>query len=102
SLRQRIKGWRPAGPFNLGVIGTVINVLALAYGLFAMVLLATPGSSGNFFQDYVVLIGLGVVVITGLIYLFTARPDKKSDAPENDAIAVAEQVRTMTGANKVV
>ncbi|WP_396656641.1 APC family permease [Microbacterium sp.] len=102
SLRQRIKGWRPAGPFNLGVIGTVINVLALAYGLFAMVLLATPGSSGDFFQDYVVLIGLGVVVITGLIYLFTARPDKKSDAPENDAIAVAEQVRTMTGANKVV
>ena len=28
--------------------------MALAYGIFAMILLATPGASGDFFTDYVV------------------------------------------------
>lgn len=98
SLRQRLKGWKPAGPFNLGGLGLVVNILALAYGVFAMVLLATPGSSGAFFTDYVVLIGLAVVLVTGLVYLFAARPDRKSDAPEGDALVVAEEIRRRTGA----
>ncbi|MBL3685516.1 amino acid permease [Leucobacter zeae] len=98
SLRQRLKGWKPAGPFNLGGLGLVVNVLALAYGVFAMVLLATPGASGSFFTDYVVLIGLAVVLVSGLVYLFAARPDRKSDAPEGDALAVAEEIRRRTGA----
>ncbi len=93
SLRQRIKGWRPAGPFNLGKAGIVVNIVALAYGIFAMVLLAWPGHSGVFLNDWVVLIGFGVVAITGLLYLFVARPDSKSDAPEGDAIQVAELLR---------
>ncbi|MBC9927507.1 MULTISPECIES: APC family permease [unclassified Leucobacter] len=97
ALRQRFKGWKPAGPFNLGTLGFVINVVALAYGIFAMYLLATPGSSGDFFADYVVLIGLFVVLVTGLIYLFVARPDRKSDAPGGDAIAVADEIRRRTG-----
>src|SRR5690606_13968446 len=32
ALRQRFKGWKPAGPFNLGGFGMLINVAALAYG----------------------------------------------------------------------
>ncbi|WP_244304440.1 APC family permease [Leucobacter viscericola] len=97
ALRQRFKGWRPAGPFSLGKLGFVINIVALAYGIFAFVILATPGSSGSFFEDYVVHIGLGVVVIVGLIYLFIARPDAKSSAPEGDAIRVATEIRERTG-----
>ncbi|KQO96825.1 APC family permease [Leifsonia sp. Leaf264] len=93
ALRQRFKGWRPAGPFSLGGFGFVVNIVALAYGIFAMVLLAIPGTSGDFFTDYVVLIGLGVVLITGLLYLFIARPDRKSTAPAGDAIVVAEKLR---------
>lgn len=92
ALRQRIKGWKPAGPFNLGTLGYVINVVALAYGVFAIFLLARPGASGVFLDDWIVLLGLGVVVISGLLYLFIARPDKKSNAPEGDAIAVAAQL----------
>ncbi|MFB9311216.1 amino acid transporter [Agromyces hippuratus] len=102
SLRQRLKGWRPAGPFSLGSWGFLVNVLALAYGVFAMVLLSLPGSTGDFLTDYVVLIGLGVVVVTGLAYLFIARPDRKSDAPSGDAIAVADEIRLRTGATSVV
>lgn len=95
ALRQRFKGWKPAGPFSLGRWGIIVNVLALAYGIFAMILLAVPGSTGDFFTDYVVLIGLGIVAGTGLLYLFLARPDKKSDAPEGDAILVAEKLRAL-------
>ena len=44
SLRQRIKGWKPAGPFNLGKAGFVVNIVALAYGIFAMVLAGLAGT----------------------------------------------------------
>lgn len=98
SLRQRAKGWKPAGPWSLGAWGIVVNVLALAYGIFAMILLARPGETGEFFADYVVLIGLVVVLAVGFLYLFIARPDRKSDAPEDDAIAVAEAIRAHRGA----
>ncbi|KQV25736.1 MULTISPECIES: APC family permease [unclassified Microcella] len=97
SLRQRFKGWRPAGPFSLGAFGMVVNILALAYGIFAMYLLATPGASGDFVTDWVVLIGLGIVLGTGAIYLFAARPDAKSTAPAGDAIAVADEINRRTG-----
>ncbi|WP_125615575.1 APC family permease [Specibacter cremeus] len=93
SLRQRLRGWRPAGPFSLGRAGVVINVIALAYGLFAMVLLALPGHSGDVVSDWIVLIGLGVVAGTGLLYLFIARPDSKSTAPTGDALEVAAKLR---------
>jgi amino acid transporter len=93
ALRQRFKGWKPAGPWNLGVWGWVVNIVALAYGIFAMILLATPGTSGVFGTDWIVLIGFGVVFVVGLLYLLIARPTGKSTAAEGDAIAVAEKLR---------
>ncbi|MGE3193487.1 MAG: APC family permease [Microbacteriaceae bacterium] len=93
ALRQRFKGWKPAGPFNLGVWGWVVNIAALAYGLFAMFLLARPGESGDVGVDWIVLIGFGVVFVVGLLYLLIARPTSKSDAAEGDAIEVAEKLR---------
>ncbi|WP_394554473.1 APC family permease [Agromyces sp. MMS24-JH15] len=102
SLRQRLRGWKPAGPFTLGRWGLVINIVALAYGVFAMVLLAMPGASGDPLTDWVVLIGLAVVLGTGLLYLLIARPDRKSTAPEGDAVAVADEIRVRTGAVRAV
>jgi len=93
SLRQRIKGWHPAGPFNLGRAGFVVNVAALVYGIGAMILLAWPGRSGVFLNDWIVLIGLFVVVGSGLLYLFLARPDRHSTAPQGDAIEIAAVLR---------
>ncbi|WP_350269713.1 APC family permease [Brevibacterium sp. CBA3109] len=94
ALRQRFKGWRPAGPWSLRGWGIIVNIAALAYGIFAMILLALPGDSGSFFADWIVLLGLVVVLVVGVVYLFTARPDRQSDAPEGDAIAVAEAIRS--------
>jgi amino acid transporter len=86
SLRQRVKGRA----------GFVINVVALVYGIAAMLLLAWPGRSGVFVNDWIVLIGLGIVGGTGLLYLFLARPDRHSTAPQGDAIQVAEMLRSLT------
>jgi amino acid transporter len=95
ALRQRLKGWRPAGLWNLGSAGLVVNVLALAYGIFAIVLLVKPAPGTETFLDrWVVLIGLVIVAGSGLLYLFLARPDRHStDIPEGDAREVAAQLR---------
>lgn len=93
SLRQRLRGWRPAGPFSLGRAGVVVNAIALLYGVCAMLLLAWPTATGNVFNDWIVLIGLGIVAVSGGLYLVIARPDRQSDAPEGDAIRVAELLR---------
>ncbi|WP_409329226.1 APC family permease [Trujillonella humicola] len=95
ALRQRLKGWRPAGLWNLGTAGLVVNVLALAYGLFAIVLLIKPAPGTETFLDrWIVAIGLAVVAGSGLLYLAIARPDRHSaHVPEGDAREVAAQLR---------
>lgn len=97
SLRQRFKGWKPAGAFSLGRAGIVVNIAALVYGIIAIYLLLTPGTSGDFVTDYIAWIGLGVVVAIGALYMYFARPDKRSTAPEGDAIDVANKIRGRVG-----
>ena len=100
ALRQRLIGWRPAGLWNLGSAGFVVNVLALAYGLFAIVLLLKPAPGTETFLDrWIVAIGLVVVAGTGLLYLLLARPDRHSaHIPEGDAREVARQLHDIRGA----
>ena len=95
ALRQRLKGWRPAGLWNLGSAGIVVNVLALAYGIFAIILLLKPApGTGTFLDRWIVAIGLAIVAGSGLLYLLIARPDRhSSDIPEGDAGDVAAQLR---------
>ncbi|RZU32124.1 APC family permease [Blastococcus saxobsidens] len=97
ALRQRLRGWRPAGVWNLGNAGLVVNVLALAYGVFAIILLIKPAPGTETFLDrWIVAIGLAVVAGSGLLYLFIARPDRHSaDIPEGDAREVAQQLEQM-------
>ncbi|MGY1710822.1 APC family permease [Geodermatophilus sp. SYSU D00758] len=95
ALRQRLLGWRPAGLWNLGTAGLVVNVLALAYGIFAIILLVKPAPGTETFLDrWIVAIGLAVVAGSGLLYLFLARPDRQSShVPEGDAREVAARLR---------
>lgn len=99
ALRMRLRGWRPAGAFTLGRAGWVVNIAALAYGIFAIVLLAKPsGDPGLTVVDrWIALIGFLVVAGVGLAYLLTAKPDRKSTAPEGDAIEVADRMRAERG-----
>ncbi len=95
ALRQRLMGWRPAGLWNLGTAGLVVNVLALAYGIFAIVPLLKPAPGTETFLDrWIVAIGLTVVAGSGLLYLLLARPDRHSShIPEGDAREVAQQLQ---------
>jgi amino acid transporter len=96
ALRQRVKGWRPAGNWNLGGAGMLVNVIALAYGIMAIYLLIKPGDTGSWIDDWVVAVGLFIVLATGLLYLFIAKPDLKSDdVAEGDAIEVANLLRSL-------
>nr|WP_255480776.1 APC family permease [Quadrisphaera sp. RL12-1S] len=97
ALRQRVLGWRPAGLWSLGRWGFVVNVVALAYGVFAIVLLIKPAPGTTDFLDrWVVAIGLAVVAGSGLAYLLVAKPDRHSDhIPEGDARDFAERLRAI-------
>ena len=96
ALRQRLKGWRPAGNWNLGSAGMLVNVIAQAYGLMAIFLLLRPGETGNWLDDWVVAVGLVIVLGSGLLYLFIAKPDRHSEGvAEGDAIEVANLLRSM-------
>ncbi len=108
ALRQRLRGWKPAGSWTLGKLGMAVNVAALAYGITGMVLLARPGSADLAFLDrWIALIGFLIVLAAGLLYLFIAHPERKSSAPEGDALDVAERIhalreRSTAGATQTV
>ena len=93
SLLARFKGWKPAGPFSLGAWGMLVNIVALVYGVLAMILLAWPGASGDFLTDWIVLVGLALVLVTGVIYMAIVRPGRNSTIPEGDAIEIAALLR---------
>ncbi len=97
ALRQRLKGWHPAGDWNLGKWGMLVNAGALTYGVIAMILLIKPPPGTETFIDrWVVALGLVIVLGTGLLYMVAARPYRHSDdIGENDAIEIADKLRAM-------
>jgi amino acid transporter len=103
ALRQRLKGWRPGGVWTLGRFGMAVNVIALLYGVTAMILMIipVPGSEG-FVNRWIVAIGLVVVIGSGALYLLIAKPDRHSlEIPEGDAIEVADRLRALRQAASV-
>jgi amino acid transporter len=98
ALVARQRGWSPAGQFRLGRSGWIVNAVALAYGVAAIVILSikTPPAAGTgFFDRWLVPISAGIVAAVGLAYLFAfrpkavVRPDARvgaTDAPEAPAV----------------
>lgn len=92
ALRQRLKGWKPAGEWTVGSWGIIVNILALAYGLCGIWLLAQPAEGASFVDRWTVLVGLAIVIGSGLLYMFITKPFGRSSAPENDAIEYAQKL----------
>ncbi|WP_052864354.1 APC family permease [Streptomyces niger] len=87
ALRARLKGWKPSGEYRLGRWGLLVNAGALAYGIFAIVNICwarTP--EAPWYDNYIVLLCGGVVVLAGVLYMFTTHHYGRSDAPCGDAI----------------
>src|SRR3712207_3582646 len=96
ALVARLRGWRPAGRWTLGRWGLLVNVLALAYGLAAMINVSWPRTPDvPWYDNWIVLLGAGLVLGGGLISLVAARPYRPSDAPEGDAIETANRLRAL-------
>jgi amino acid transporter len=87
ALRARLKGWVPSGSFTLGRWGLLINVVALAYGVFAMVNMAWPRTpDAAWYDNWLVALSAAVGAGIGLVYLVIARPYERSDAIAGDAV----------------
>jgi amino acid transporter len=86
ALYARIRGWKPKGQFTLGRWGWIVNILALFYGLFAIVNMSWPRApDAPWYVNYGIMLVGAIVIITGLIYMLIFRPHERSDAPSSDA-----------------
>lgn len=76
TLIGRARGWRPTGAFRLGAAGPFVNLLGLAYGVGAIIVLVvhTPPAGQGFLDRWLVgLLALAVALI-GLVYQVVVRP----------------------------
>ena len=82
SIIARRRGWKPSGAYNLGKWGMTINVLALIYGVSAIIILSikTPALTEDFLDKWLVPISAGIVALIGLAYLVIARPRENIQA----------------------
>ncbi|MNO98819.1 hypothetical protein D3C76_905770 [compost metagenome] len=51
----------------------------------------------GFIDRWIALVGLLVVVATGLLYMIIAKPHRNSTAPEGDAVEIANAMRSCSG-----
>ncbi len=86
ALRARILGWKPAGKFKLGGWAYLVNIIALIWGVVAIVNISFPWPvNDNTFLDWAVLIVLGIVLAVGFTYMLTTKAHLRGDAPAGDA-----------------
>jgi amino acid transporter len=89
SIIARRRGWRPSGAFTLGGWGMLVNVLALGYGVTAIVILSikTPAATDDFLDKWLVPVSAAIVALIGLAWLLIAKPKEniqehaRADAP---------------------
>ncbi|MBC7633797.1 amino acid permease [Aeromicrobium sp.] len=92
ALRARLKGWQPSGRFTLGAWGLPVTIAALAYQLAAAVNMAWPRTpDAAWYDNYLVLLSLTIVLGVGAVYLFLVKPHHTSGAPHADAIPARRQ-----------
>jgi amino acid transporter len=86
ALIARAKGWKPAGAFRLGVWAWPVNILALAYGVGAIINMMWPRSPQDpWYSNYGMIVVWVAVFAIGLVYAVLFRPYDRGDAPEGDA-----------------
>ena len=87
ALVARLRGWVPAGKWTLGRWGLIVNVAAFVYGVAGAVNLAYPRTPGTpWYVNYSVLLGTGIVLVVGLVYLGVGKMAARGTVPAGDAI----------------
>ena len=87
ALLARTRGWKPGGAFSLGAWGLPVNIIALAYGVGAIINLCWPRTPGAaWYDNYIVIVSALAVAAVGVIYMILLRPHEKGDSPAGDAV----------------
>ena len=90
ALIARLRGWRPTGPFQLGAWALPVNVVALIYGVGALINMIWPRAPNDpWYSNYGMLLGTAAVVIAGVCYMMLGRPYDHGKAPAGDAHLLA-------------
>ena len=83
ALIARLRGtWRPAGRIRLGRLGTIVNVLAVAWLSFETVNIAWPRESlaplgAPVYQVWAAPLVLALIAVVGIAYLLLASPQRR-------------------------
>jgi amino acid transporter len=88
ALIARSKGWTPTGPFTLGRWGWPVNLVGFGYGVSAIVNMMWPWARAP--QDppdsnYGMIVTAVGVIVLGAVYMITAKPYERGNAPAGDA-----------------
>ncbi len=102
ALRARLKGWKPTGAYKMGAWAMPVNIIALTYGILAMIDMCWPRTPDvGWFDNYIVLVMTSIIVLIGLVYMVLARPYAHGDQPWADAIPGAKPRTLRSGASAV-
>jgi amino acid transporter len=86
ALFARAAGWKPSGPFTLGRWGWPVNIIALVYGISAIIDMIWPRSPHDpWYSNYGMIVTAVAVIVLGAIYMLAAKPYDRGDAPAGDA-----------------
>jgi len=79
AFSARLGGWVPSGPFRLGQIGWLVNVLAIIYGVATVtnIMWPRPASADEpLWRTFIIFISLTVIFILGYIQMISVREDR--------------------------
>ena len=86
ALIARCRGWRPSGPYTIGAWGLCVNVIALLYGIGAIINILWPRSPNEpWYINYGMLVTTVGVIALGGVYMASAKPYERGSAPAGDA-----------------
>jgi len=86
ALYARFRGWVPGGSFSLGKWGLPVNLVALVYGVGALLNIVWPRSPDQpWFVNYGMLVTIAGVFFTGFLYMAVRKTHDRGEAPAADA-----------------
>ena len=86
ALIARSKGWIPTGPFTLGRWGWPVNLVGFAYGMSAIFDMMWPRAPQDpWYSNYGMIVTAVGVIVLGTVYLLSAKPYERGNAPAGDA-----------------
>ncbi|WP_297368604.1 APC family permease [Acidocella sp.] len=86
ALWARAKGWQPRGHFRLGAWAWPVNLVALGYGVSAIVNMAWPRTpSEAWYLNWSMPLTVAIIGGAGLLYMLLGRPYEHGTAPYGDA-----------------